>query len=126
MGEPTWRSYRRKPVVLQATRWVPGVKIEGVTEHVMFDEDNRAVWAGRITTLEGELTLAPGTWVVRGVGGEIYPVAPDPFEQLYEPAGEVSESGAVFGKPSVADLVEPTRAKNQRVSREVDEGGKAS
>jgi hypothetical protein len=38
-----------------------------------------------IPTLEGEMRAVPGTWIIRGVQGEIYPCKADIFEQTYEP-----------------------------------------
>ncbi len=39
-----------------------------------------------IRTLEGDMRVNPGDWVVRGVQGEYYPVKPDIFSATYEPA----------------------------------------
>lgn len=39
-----------------------------------------------IQTLEGDMKVSPGDWVVRGVKGEFYPCKPDIFAELYEPA----------------------------------------
>jgi hypothetical protein len=41
-----------------------------------------------VRTLEGELQISPGDWVVRGVGGEYYPVAAHYFAATYEPADD--------------------------------------
>ena len=38
-----------------------------------------------IETLEGDMTAAPGDWIIRGVQGEFYPCKPDIFEATYEP-----------------------------------------
>ena len=38
----------------------------------------------RITTLEGEMNVGWGDWIIRGVGGEIYPCKPDIFDATYE------------------------------------------
>lgn len=37
-----------------------------------------------IKTLEGEMRVSPGDWVIRGVQGEFYPCKPDIFEQTYD------------------------------------------
>lgn len=39
-----------------------------------------------IPTLEGEMEVTTGDWVIRGVAGEFYPCKPAIFEQTYEPA----------------------------------------
>lgn len=37
-----------------------------------------------IVTLEGALTVSPMDWIIRGTKGELYPVKPAIFEQIYE------------------------------------------
>lgn len=37
-----------------------------------------------IQTLEGDMKVSPGDWVVQGTAGEFYPVKPDIFEKCYE------------------------------------------
>ncbi|MDN6798136.1 MAG: hypothetical protein L0L50_02335 [Propionibacterium sp.] len=39
-----------------------------------------------IRTLEGDMRVAPGDYVIRGVRGEFYPCKPDIFAATYEPA----------------------------------------
>jgi len=74
--------FRRKPVVIEAEQWFPGVKIKGVTEP---DWESRL---GTIHTLEGLMTVSPGDWIVTGIKSEKYPVKPDIFEATYEPVRE--------------------------------------
>lgn len=40
---------------------------------------------GLIDTLEGDMRVCPGDWVITGVQGEHYPCKPDIFEATYEP-----------------------------------------
>lgn len=37
-----------------------------------------------IRTLEGDMRVEPGDWIIKGVAGEFYPCKPDIFEQTYE------------------------------------------
>jgi hypothetical protein len=37
-----------------------------------------------IGTLEGDMTVSPGDWVIRGVKGEFYPCKPDIFAATYD------------------------------------------
>lgn len=37
-----------------------------------------------IKTLEGDMELTPGNWLIRGVAGEFYPCEASIFEQTYE------------------------------------------
>jgi len=48
------------------------------------DEPSYIVDPLRIRTLEGELIVSPGDWIIRGVKGELYPCKPDIFEATYE------------------------------------------
>jgi hypothetical protein len=38
-----------------------------------------------IPTLEGDMAVRPGDWIIRGVKGEFYPCKPDIFAVTYEP-----------------------------------------
>lgn len=38
----------------------------------------------RIETLEGDMIVRPGDWVIKGVKGEFYPCKPDIFDATYE------------------------------------------
>ena len=73
--------FRKKPVVIDAVQWFPGIEVEGVK--IMRDEH----WDGEgahICTLEGPLHVSPGDWIITGVKGERYPCKPDIFEATYE------------------------------------------
>jgi len=39
-----------------------------------------------IPTLEGDMNISPGDWVIQGVQGEFYPCKPDIFHATYEDA----------------------------------------
>lgn len=72
--------YRKKPVVIEAVQWFKMGDHPGVYEH------ESAGGLGEIWTLEGEMTVAPGDWIITGVKGEQYPCKPDIFEMTYEAA----------------------------------------
>lgn len=82
--------YRKKPVVIEATQWFkngdhPAVK--PVYMHDVGDEHWKPTLLtklGWINTLEGEMRVSPGDWIITGVKGEHYPCKPDIFEQTYE------------------------------------------
>lgn len=86
--------FRKKPVVIEAEQWFPGVEIEGV---VLKSGPGYTVpvdggWRGGpgvvvpvVETLEGEMRVSPGDWIITGVKGERYPCKPDIFEATYEP-----------------------------------------
>lgn len=87
--------YRKKPVVIEAVRYVggPDGEVEGSTVpgwyidalargDAAFDEDRDCFV---IRTMEGEHIASPGDWIIRGVKGELYPCKPDIFALTYEP-----------------------------------------
>ena len=75
--------FRKKPVVIEATQWFK-------------DGDHPAVIPGKlsgmpvfwIVTLEGDMMVTPGDWIITGVKGEHYPCKPDIFEMTYENADD--------------------------------------
>jgi len=69
--------YRKKPLIVEAQQWFPGVDIPGV--------EGVGNAHGLIETLEGFLMVSPGDWVIRGTAGELHPCKPDIFEATYEP-----------------------------------------
>lgn len=72
----------KKQMVVEAVQWFK----HGDHDAVIADPENPG--SGFIDTLEGRLRVGPGDWIITGVAGESYPVRPDIFEQLYEPADD--------------------------------------
>lgn len=81
--------FRKKPVVTEAVQFTAemfrgeaplpiGIKT-GVLKD---DPDNRVRF--HIDTLEGEMHVSVGDWIITGVKGEKYPCKPDIFEATYE------------------------------------------
>lgn len=79
--------FRKKPVVIDAEQFLPDEnKIpDGVISDGNGDprKDQRYSWI--INTLEGNMYVSYGDWVITGVNGEKYPCKPDIFEKTYEP-----------------------------------------
>jgi hypothetical protein len=88
----------KRPVVVEAVQWFPGVVIDGVHSEpspgMPYDiaecvRDGLSTYipkCGAIHTLEGWHIVTPGDWVITGVKGEKYPCKPDIFDLTYEPA----------------------------------------
>jgi hypothetical protein len=82
--------YRKKPVVIEAMRLIPGTDNWKDVCDWMHRSDPRPDFghygdgAVRITTLEGTMYADSGDWIIRGVQGEFYPCKPDIFEATYE------------------------------------------
>lgn len=80
--------FRKKPVVIDAVQWFPGIPVEGVVEKDTGDAITEVL--GIIRTLEGDMTVMPGDWIITGVKGEKYPCKPDIFAATYEPANSAA------------------------------------
>jgi hypothetical protein len=88
--------YRKKPVVIEAeqffrlkTPWPDGVVHEREMAGIYTvgsppekDRPKKTRWY--IETLEGQMEVSDGDWVITGVKGEKYPCKPDIFELTYE------------------------------------------
>ena len=77
--------YRKKPIVIEAYQFNGPdsfVNVPYEFGHAIFPDTNSGEW--RICTLEGELTVSKGDWVIKGIKGEFYPCKPDIFEKTYE------------------------------------------
>lgn len=82
--------YRKKPVVIEAIQYQREENIHAVMDffgdgngrELLFDAQKNEYF---IRTLEGDMYLTKGDWIIRGVKGEYYPCKPDIFAQTYEP-----------------------------------------
>jgi len=78
--------FRKKPVVIDAKRWFTHGDHPSVYRYEQSTLDKYPAYAqcGFIKTLEGNMHVVPGDWIIRGVKGEFYPCKPDIFEATYE------------------------------------------
>jgi len=82
--------YRRKPLVLDAVQFFADWE-NGPIDHLPagMDGDYRdrfpmdAYWW--VNTLEGQMTVNEGDWILTGVNGEHWVVRDDIFKETYEP-----------------------------------------
>lgn len=75
--------FRKKPVVIEATQWFKDGDHPAVRPSRFTQVTKRL---GVIDTLEGEMVVTPGDWIITGVKGEHYACKPDIFEATYEVA----------------------------------------
>ena len=87
--------YRKKPVVIEAVQWnrwnLQEIK-EFVGDSLVYEYYDAAWEVGqapvrvdmKIKTLEGDMQVSVGDYIIKGVNGEFYPCKPDIFEQTYE------------------------------------------
>lgn len=77
--------YRKKPVVIEATRYTGEnckdivTFAKGAKDWVRADKEKVI-----IQTLEGDMVANIGDYIIKGVNGEFYPCKPDIFEKTYE------------------------------------------
>lgn len=80
--------YCKKPVVVEALEYVEGhMDVFKFCPTAYIDEYTKELI---IPTLEGDFTVKPGDYIIRGVKGEFYPCKPDIFKMTYETADSQS------------------------------------
>lgn len=89
------RKYRTKPCEIEAIKW-NGTNLDEVKEFVgesLFYQINDAGWKAGVVapgvemvikTLEGNMFVSTGDYIIKGLLGEFYPCKPDIFEKKYE------------------------------------------
>jgi len=80
--------FRKKPVVIEAVQFTEESKNQcfhwvTCTREPTWDARGRPTM--KIATLEGDLTVSFGDWIIKGVKGEFYPCKPDIFAATHEP-----------------------------------------
>ena len=82
--------YRKKPVVVEAVKF-DGTNYREVLEFIHHDMNETGLSGAEkmklpivIETLEGDMSVSVGDYVIRGIQGELYPCKPDIFEQTYQ------------------------------------------
>jgi hypothetical protein len=84
--------YRKKPVVIEAFQWTgdqaqledPDWACKAIEDGIIFFERPDSGVEMKIKTPEGEMTTGRGDYIIKGIGGELYPCKPDIFEKTYE------------------------------------------
>jgi hypothetical protein len=85
--------FRKKPVVIEAIKVQPQYRnLKEITAFVGAERlcpiARRPDYVLRIRTLEGDMAVSHGDYIIKGVAGEFYPCKPDIFEQTYEQVKE--------------------------------------
>ena len=77
--------FRKKPVVIEAVQFVEANRNEwlALLEAHLVEHLGNGLYA-YIETLEGQMTVREGDWIIRGIVGELYPCKDDIFRQTYE------------------------------------------
>lgn len=79
--------YRKKPVVVEAIQFDGDnfYEVEQFAKGKTFYEISERLF---ISTLEGEMLVSEGDYIIKGVEGEFYPCKPDIFHKTYEEVEE--------------------------------------
>jgi len=85
--------YRKKPVVIEAFKYeedlitadsigkIPLWAEKAIGNDLIHTDVNAELF---IKTLEGDMHVNVGDFIIQGVNGELYPCKPDVFEKTYE------------------------------------------
>jgi len=85
--------YRKKPVVIDAYKY-EGDGLDALSWSAEVSPDPKTPLIVKpgiglfIETLEGEMHVSEGDFIIKGIQGEFYPCKPDIFEQTYEKVEE--------------------------------------
>lgn len=80
--------FQKKPVVIEAIKYQAELGNNRVMNWLAQQEANVSNWLfhdGEITipTLEGNMKVTDGDWIIKGIKGEFYPCKPDIFIESY-------------------------------------------
>lgn len=83
------KQYQKKPVVIDALLVEPYYRnIKEIVEFVgssnLTPIERRPDYILKIKTLEGDMSVSYGDYIIKGVKGEFYPCKPDVFAATYE------------------------------------------
>lgn len=83
------KKYRKKPVVIEAVKYNKTMSIKDLESRFGLTHTQSLPIKIRIKdliieTLEGNMRVGDGDYIIRGVQGEFYPCKPDIFEATYE------------------------------------------
>jgi len=78
--------YRKKPIVIEAEQFYPcdWKRIKGVQRKIDHEVMGFPIEIFYIQTLEGDMDIRPGDWVITGIEGERYPCKDSIFKSTYE------------------------------------------
>ena len=77
---------RKKPVVIEVLKFSSADWLEEPSKYpmVVAHQINLLMAVSIIETLEGDMTVSDGDYIVKGVNGEFYPCKPEIFEKTYD------------------------------------------
>lgn len=112
--------YRKKPVVIEALQVVYGkTDVQEVIDFVG-EENLKDIQTSepKISTLEGDMLISDGDYIIKGVQGEFYPCKPDIFVATYEKADKPNLL-VKFSASDIEDIIERFSKKLEEALTEV-------
>ena len=106
------QKYQKKPVTIEAIQFkeesIPTIK-DWLGENLLAEArySSPIHWIYRIKTLEGNMRVTEGDFIIKGVKGEFYPCKPDIFEATYEKT--VEELLNEYNKPETRERLTELR-----------------
>ena len=81
--------FKKKPVIIDAVQWNNTMSAwQGIIDMGFKQNGWKPGPLGSdtfyIVTLEGDMLVSKGDWVIKGIAGEFYPCKPDIFDATYE------------------------------------------
>jgi hypothetical protein len=76
--------YKKKPVIIDAVQYRSNSDTDEVTKFTEGKFIRNPNGLPYVKTLEGNMTVNNGDYIIKGVKGEFYPCKPDIFEMTYE------------------------------------------
>lgn len=93
------KTYIKKPLTVQAVQWMGDNTNEIIDFGGTVNGCNTISDIGEcylvVRTLEGDLKISLGDYVIRGTSGEYYPCKPDIFEKIYEEQDDMTCKGTI-------------------------------
>jgi hypothetical protein len=79
--------YRKKPIIIEAEQFWPDHPWPDMVRPWNILQPRDMSW-GYIKTLEGDMHVHAGDWIIKGVEGEFYPCNDSIFKATYELVGD--------------------------------------
>jgi hypothetical protein len=114
------KKYRKKPVIVEAVQvnfgYTNVLEIKAFVGESFVDMFNGKV--PYIKTLEGDMYISDGDYIIKGVQGEFYPCKPDIFEATYEPANALKDATITIS--TNVNIDEIVNKLSQRLVKELE------
>jgi hypothetical protein len=78
------KQYRKKPIIIEAVQYDDSMRVTGDLPDGVYIVPTHEGDMPVIHTLEGDMIVRRGDYIIRGIKGELYPCKPDIFEASYD------------------------------------------